>query len=396
LGPKSNESEKHLTAKNIIALHLRNAGREKYNVGGPDKEPSVFVEEQIHREGVTIVPDIRVTHRDHSWEWGEETFIEIVNTSAPHRSPNQWPFYEGKKSLVVIDVKSNDRGWKYDFEYLPQILVDKLERYFFSRENAPKIWDDMNRKNLQHLEDESARMEYEENRFQNITMPLSYQEKLRRKKAQEAKEEDEEKQVRIEKNREKREEREREERRERERKREERREGDRKRQEQFDARLKKVDDELMKLGETTGKGISAGPSGDDVPTLVFENDFDTTPLENIRGDPLNFHGVIQNRKPFANTGNKDKIVPALFVFTHALQHGVWLSDYCGNWSSNVMKFFTDPITNESHKWYLRIIEPLLVAMIKEDSEYQKDIDSNRSNEIRSCLTKVRVLLREEN
>jgi len=157
LGNNPDESKRHKVAKKILYNHLNNGtGRTIYNVG------NVYREKEVVRDGLTIQPDIRIEHRQtEGWEWGGETFIEIVNSSAPHKNPNSWMYYDGKKCLVTIDVKDAQRGWEYDFEYLPALLLNKFKRYFFNRDNVPKEWDDariameqrvVEKKEIQNLE----------------------------------------------------------------------------------------------------------------------------------------------------------------------------------------------------------------------------------------------------
>nr|AIF20702.1 hypothetical protein [uncultured marine group II/III euryarchaeote KM3_92_B07] len=188
LRKNTGETERHLVAKRIIYKHLDgNSGKEIYKV------QDVFCEREITVDGKTIIPDIHVIHRkDANWDYPDETFIEIVNSSAPHKNSNAWDYYKNRQNkLVVIDVKDHQRGWSFDFEFLPQLLLNKLNRYFFKRDNAPLIWDDV-RKNIVEREQKNTEEEAKILREQKMEVAILEKDRKERneRKQRERKERD--------------------------------------------------------------------------------------------------------------------------------------------------------------------------------------------------------------
>ncbi|SVC17055.1 uncharacterized protein METZ01_LOCUS269909, partial [marine metagenome] len=127
------EGAKHRKAKEILTRFLESKdARSKFDVN------------KVHPDGYqipgeSVQPDITIEHNDNSW-----TYVEIVDTHAPHQNPIAWMFYETRQAqLVVIDV-DDDRGWHYDKHLIGKLLIKKFERYFNDpvRTNAPKTWDE--------------------------------------------------------------------------------------------------------------------------------------------------------------------------------------------------------------------------------------------------------------
>ena len=132
-GNSTGEGAKHRKAKEILTHFLESKdARSKFDVN------------KVHPDGYqipgeSVQPDITIEHNDNSW-----TYVEIVDTHAPHQNPIAWMFYETRQAqLVVIDV-DDDRGWNYDKHLIEKLLIDKFERYFNDpvRTNAPKTWDE--------------------------------------------------------------------------------------------------------------------------------------------------------------------------------------------------------------------------------------------------------------
>jgi len=127
------ESGKHNLAKEILYEYLNSKrAKQKYKI------QMCVIEKTIEFDGNTIIPDITLIKDD-----GEQLFVEIVNHSAPHKNPNAWNFYkDNTTNLIIVDVKGNEKGWRFELETIREILIEKFERTFYERINIIQLWED--------------------------------------------------------------------------------------------------------------------------------------------------------------------------------------------------------------------------------------------------------------
>jgi len=129
----SGEGARHRKAKEILTQFLESSdARDEFKV-------KKVYPDGYQVPGESVQPDITIEHIDDSY-----TYVEIVDTHAPHQNHIAWMFYETRQAqLVVIDV-DDDRGWHYDKHLIQMLLIKKFERYFNDpvRTNAPKTWDE--------------------------------------------------------------------------------------------------------------------------------------------------------------------------------------------------------------------------------------------------------------
>ena len=127
------EGARHRNAKEILTQFLESSdARDEFEV-------KKVYPDGYQIPGESVQPDITIEHIDDSY-----TYVEIVDTHAPHQNHIAWMFYETRQAqLVVIDV-DDDRGWHYDKHLIQKLLIKKFERYFNDpvRTNAPKTWDE--------------------------------------------------------------------------------------------------------------------------------------------------------------------------------------------------------------------------------------------------------------
>mgnify|MGYP000187934171 CR=1 FL=1 len=129
------EGKRHKKAKYILANFLNSdTGKVEFSI------QKVIVEEKIPGLSLEVKPDIRLEHSDDR----PDSYVEIVDTSAPHQNSNAWNFYKDKlNQLITIDIKDNEKGWYYDKESIHKLLVDRFRNRFEDHINTPKIWDDV-------------------------------------------------------------------------------------------------------------------------------------------------------------------------------------------------------------------------------------------------------------
>ena len=156
------EGERHKKAKYILANFLNSdTGKAEFYI------QEVIVEKEIPGLSLEVIPDIRLEHSDGR----PDSYVEIVDASAPHQNSNAWNFYKDKLTqLIPIDIKDNERGWHYDKAGIHKLLVDRFRDRFEDRINTPKIWDDVSAavtnyekfRKEQHIKDTGKSKEREE------------------------------------------------------------------------------------------------------------------------------------------------------------------------------------------------------------------------------------------
>lgn len=129
------EGKRHKKAKYILANFLNSdTGKVEFSI------QRVIVEKKIPGLSLEVKPDIRLEHSDDR----PDSYVEIVDTSAPHQNSNAWNFYKDKlNQLITIDIKDNEKGWYYDKASIHKLLVDRFRDRFKDHINTPKIWDDV-------------------------------------------------------------------------------------------------------------------------------------------------------------------------------------------------------------------------------------------------------------